>query len=124
MQKLSFLFLFLLLAILAIAQSPKWDSTHRPNNYAIKVDQFRSYPDRNTDIIFLGNSITAGTDWNELLNLGICPNDKLVFLVIAVKRHQFKVRYALRRDIIQLIIVSRDIFLLGKSITGRSGEEN
>ena len=74
MQKLSFLFLFFLLAILAVAQSPKWDSTHRPNNYAIKVDQFRSYPDRNTDIIFLGNSITAGTDWNELLNLTTARN--------------------------------------------------
>src|SRR5690606_38136070 len=45
----------------------KWDSTHRPNNFALKWAQFRSYPNSSNDIIFLGNSITAGTDWVELL---------------------------------------------------------
>lgn len=50
------------------AQSPKWDSTFRPAGYALKVDQFTSYKDKDC-IIFLGNSITAGTDWNELLNM-------------------------------------------------------
>jgi lysophospholipase L1-like esterase len=52
---------------IAQAQAPKWDSAHRPNNYQLKVDLFRSYPDSPKDIIFLGNSITAGTDWMELL---------------------------------------------------------
>jgi lysophospholipase L1-like esterase len=33
----------------------------------LKVEQFKSFPDSKTDIIFLGNSITAGTDWMELL---------------------------------------------------------
>ena len=51
----------------AAAQDAKWDSTFRPNNYALKVEQFRSYPDAPGDIIFLGNSITAGVDWMELL---------------------------------------------------------
>lgn len=51
------------------AQQPKWDSTFRPGSYALKVDQFRSYPNSRKDIIFLGNSITAGADWNELLGL-------------------------------------------------------
>jgi lysophospholipase L1-like esterase len=51
------------------AQQPKWDSTFRPGSYALKVDQFRSYPNSKKDIIFLGNSITAGADWNELLGL-------------------------------------------------------
>jgi lysophospholipase L1-like esterase len=45
----------------------KWDSTHRPNNFALKVQLFESFPDSKKDIIFLGNSITAGTDWMELL---------------------------------------------------------
>src|SRR5690606_1802529 len=45
----------------------KWDSTHRPNNFALKWAQFQSYPNSSNDIIFLGNSITAGTDWVELL---------------------------------------------------------
>jgi lysophospholipase L1-like esterase len=54
------------------AQTPGWDSTFRPNNWALKVDQFRSYPDSREDIIFLGNSITAGIEWRELLG-----NDKV-----------------------------------------------
>ena len=48
------------------AQSPKWDSTFRPAAYSEKVALFRSYNDKDC-IIFLGNSITAGTDWTELL---------------------------------------------------------
>ena len=62
--------LFLVLVVAAFtgkAQAPKWDSTHRPNNFALKVEQFRSFPNSSSDIIFLGNSITAGTDWMELL---------------------------------------------------------
>jgi lysophospholipase L1-like esterase len=53
--------------LFATAQTTKWDSTFRPNNYALKVELFKSYPDSPKDIIFLGNSITAGTDWMELL---------------------------------------------------------
>lgn len=51
----------------ATGQDVKWDSTYRPSNYALKVEQFRSYPDSKEDIVFLGNSITAGVDWMELL---------------------------------------------------------
>lgn len=40
---------------------------YRPGAYALKDAQFRSYPNSTRDIIFLGNSITAGTDWAELL---------------------------------------------------------
>ena len=56
------------------AQTLQWDSTVRPNSYAIKVEQYRSYPNASTDIIFLGNSITAGTDWNELLSISNAKN--------------------------------------------------
>jgi len=45
----------------------KWDSTYRPASYALKVGQFNAYPNSKSDIVFLGNSITAGTDWMELL---------------------------------------------------------
>src|SRR5215207_6277357 len=51
------------------AQTPKWDSTSRPGSYAVKADQFRGYPNASSDYVFLGNSITAGTDWNELLGI-------------------------------------------------------
>lgn len=52
----------------AEAQTAAWDSTFRPPAYKIKVDQFRSYKSSPSDFIFLGNSITAGTDWSELLS--------------------------------------------------------
>jgi lysophospholipase L1-like esterase len=56
------------------AQTLKWDSTFRPANYLVKAEQFSSYPNAPGDIIFLGNSITAGTDWNELLGVAIAKN--------------------------------------------------
>ncbi len=66
-------YLFFSIALLAITiqsnAQAKWDSTFRPGSYALKVEQFRSYPNSSKDIIFLGNSITAGADWNELLSL-------------------------------------------------------
>lgn len=49
------------------SQAAKWDSTHRPGIFRLKVEQFRSYPDSRKDIVFLGNSITAGVDWVELV---------------------------------------------------------
>jgi lysophospholipase L1-like esterase len=52
------------------AQTPSsWDSTYRPASYALRTALFKSYPNSTKDIIFLGNSITSGTDWNELLQL-------------------------------------------------------
>jgi lysophospholipase L1-like esterase len=68
MKKHLLALLFAGLSIPLLAQEVKWDSTFRPNNFAAKVEQFRSYNNSTTDIIFLGNSITAGTDWMELLN--------------------------------------------------------
>lgn len=58
-----------LFTVNAGAQQVKWDSTYRPGNYAQRVANFRMYPNSEKDIIFLGNSITDYTDWNELLQL-------------------------------------------------------
>mgnify|MGYP003576484796 CR=1 FL=1 len=63
----SFVFL-LVLSHATVAQDKKWDSTFRPNNWALKAELFKSFPNSKKDIIFLGNSITAGVDWNELLD--------------------------------------------------------
>jgi lysophospholipase L1-like esterase len=52
-----------------VAQNLAWDSTYRPGIYAMKVGQFRSYPNSPKDIVFLGNSITDYAAWNELLQL-------------------------------------------------------
>lgn len=73
-----FLLLGLFLVQTIVAQSaapeapikaPKWDSTFRPNNYHLKVGLFKSFPNSDKDVVFLGNSITAGVDWSELLGL-------------------------------------------------------
>ena len=53
----------------ACGQNPAWDSTYRPSIFAYKIAQFKSYPNQANDIIFLGNSLTDRTDWNELLQL-------------------------------------------------------
>ncbi|HJW17536.1 MAG TPA: GDSL-type esterase/lipase family protein, partial [Flavisolibacter sp.] len=59
--------ILILLSFFSNAQAPKWDSTFRPGGYSLKVGQFKSFANSDHDYIFLGNSITAGTDWNELL---------------------------------------------------------
>lgn len=51
------------------AQRSNWDSTFRPNNWNLKVELFKSFPNSKRDVVFLGNSITAGVDWNELLGM-------------------------------------------------------
>ena len=51
------------------AQALSWDSTYRPGSYNLRTGLFNSYQHSTNDIVFLGNSITFGTDWNELLQL-------------------------------------------------------
>lgn len=58
----------------AKAQKAVWDSTFRPATYSIKREQFKSYKSTSKDIVFLGNSLTANTDWQELLEMGNVKN--------------------------------------------------
>lgn len=74
MKTIALPFLFLLYSFTTTAQKAKWDSTYRPGSYALKVSQFRSYPNSKKDIIFFGNSITDYTDWNELLQCKYAKN--------------------------------------------------
>jgi lysophospholipase L1-like esterase len=74
MKKALFLIASILVLQVAEAQTTKWDSTFRPNNYALKVGLFKSLPNSKKDVVFLGNSITAGVDWNELLGLKYARN--------------------------------------------------
>ncbi|MES2331545.1 MAG: GDSL-type esterase/lipase family protein [Bacteroidota bacterium] len=75
MKQYKFFFSYFLLLVLNIAfvnaQTPTgpWDSTFRPNNWALKVGQFISYQHSSKDIVFLGNSITANVEWRELLGM-------------------------------------------------------
>lgn len=58
----------------SFAQTIEWDSTYRPNNYKAQVAKFQAEIKSKKDIVFLGNSITAGTDWVKLLNLSVAKN--------------------------------------------------
>nr|WP_276902980.1 GDSL-type esterase/lipase family protein [Pedobacter kyonggii] len=58
----------------ATAQVVKWDSTYRPGKYVEMVAKFKADPKSKKDIVFLGNSITAGTDWAKLLDLPQAKN--------------------------------------------------
>ena len=51
----------------ASAQEAAWDSTFRPATYHVQVEQHKAYPTSRKDIVFLGNSLTAHPNWNELL---------------------------------------------------------
>ncbi|MBP8067443.1 MAG: sialate O-acetylesterase, partial [Pedobacter sp.] len=57
-----------------MAQTVKWDSTHRPGKFVEQVAKFKADPITKKDYIFLGNSITAGTDWAKLLSLPQAKN--------------------------------------------------
>lgn len=55
-------------------QEKKWDSTYRPGDYMLHYQEFQSFPNAKSDIIFLGNSITARGDWSELLGMNNVRN--------------------------------------------------
>lgn len=66
------------LLLLNIAQAKgqivQWDSISRPGSFAKQVAGFKADQKSKKDIIFLGNSITAGTDWAKLLALPQAKN--------------------------------------------------
>ena len=66
--------LSLLFVVGANAQTKPYDSTYRPGKYKELVQKFNAEPIVKKDYIFLGNSITAGTDWSKLLNLPQAKN--------------------------------------------------
>src|SRR5688572_18983268 len=57
----------LMISLGADAQETKVDSMIRPGSYKLRLGFFKSYPNSKKDLIFLGNSITQGVDWAELL---------------------------------------------------------
>ncbi|TKB98387.1 GDSL-type esterase/lipase family protein [Pedobacter cryotolerans] len=78
-MKISFKKIAFLLGLIAIvtqvnAQTAKWDSTYRPGKYVEQVSKFKAEQTSKKDYVFLGNSITAGTDWAKLLNLPQAKN--------------------------------------------------
>jgi len=56
------------------AQTIVADTAYRPKTYDEQVEQFEAYPNADEDIIFLGNSITAKTHWDELLQMPTARN--------------------------------------------------
>ncbi|MBE9661541.1 GDSL-type esterase/lipase family protein [Mucilaginibacter myungsuensis] len=52
----------------AIYPKGVWDSTYRPKITADSLASFKAHPVTSTDVVFLGNSITARGKWATLLN--------------------------------------------------------
>lgn len=71
---ISFVLFYIILIGNLCAQTVTWDSTYRPGKYVELVNKFKAEPKSKKDYIFLGNSITAGTDWAKLLNLPQAKN--------------------------------------------------
>ncbi len=75
-KNLKLLALALLLSsfgLAAQAQKLAYDTTYRPGKYKELTAKFAAETSTKNDYVFLGNSITAGTNWSVLLNL---PNAK------------------------------------------------
>ncbi|MCM4155703.1 GDSL-type esterase/lipase family protein [Gramella sp. AN32] len=70
----NFIALLMIVSCLSSYAQNSIETTYRPKTYPVQVKQFRTYPDSKNDIIFLGNSITARAQWNELLQLPMARN--------------------------------------------------
>lgn len=62
-----------LIAFESKSQSLPYDTLFRPGKYKDLVTKFQQDPIKKTDFVFLGNSITAGGNWSQLLGI---PNAK------------------------------------------------
>jgi lysophospholipase L1-like esterase len=70
----SIMLVFTSLQLIAQSKSAGYDSTFRPGKYAEKLAEFKRSPITKKDYVFLGNSITAGGNWSELLGLSNAVN--------------------------------------------------
>jgi len=67
MKVFTSIIILIFIVITSHGQQANWDSTYRPDGYDLRLAQFSMFPHSKKDIIFLGNSITAGVEWQELL---------------------------------------------------------
>jgi lysophospholipase L1-like esterase len=75
MRKIAFVTWFcLFLSLSLFAQKVTWDSVSRPEIYGPQLEQYKTFKRSSNDIVFLGNSITHWTNWNELLNISNAKN--------------------------------------------------
>ena len=67
-MKIKYLIYFILLPLILIAQETKKLDDRFGRHYHLKKSVFETMPNEKGEIIFLGNSITAGVEWAELFN--------------------------------------------------------
>ncbi|MBS1670185.1 MAG: family 20 glycosylhydrolase [Bacteroidetes bacterium] len=60
--------LFISIKLLAQPVLPNYADSLFPTYYWQRATLFQTLPKRNTDIVFLGNSITDGAEWSEIFN--------------------------------------------------------
>lgn len=66
--------IFLLAPINTNAQSIKYDTAYKSKGYIERLEKFKTDPISKNDVVFLGNSITAGTNWAKLLDMPTAIN--------------------------------------------------
>jgi lysophospholipase L1-like esterase len=66
--------IFSLAVTTAFAQTAKFDTLYRPPKTQEIITKWKNESLTKKDYVFLGNSITAGTDWAKLLNLPQAKN--------------------------------------------------
>ena len=75
MRKIYLILLFCAIYSIELnAQKVLWDSVSRPEIYGPQLEQYRTFKRSSKDVVFLGNSITHWTNWNELLNISNAKN--------------------------------------------------
>ena len=67
-MKIKYLIYFLFLPVILIAQETKKLDDKFGRHYHLKKSVFETMPNEKGEIIFLGNSITAGVEWTEFFN--------------------------------------------------------
>ena len=71
-MKINKFFLILWITVFGLfgrTQAQVYDSTYRPKRFKEQLAKFNAEPITKNEYVFLGNSITAGTDWSRLLIL-------------------------------------------------------
>ncbi|WP_316823391.1 GDSL-type esterase/lipase family protein [Pedobacter gandavensis] len=66
--------IFFLSASPSKAQSLKYDTAYKSKGYLERLEKFKTDPISKDDVVFLGNSITAGTNWAKLLDMPTAIN--------------------------------------------------
>lgn len=86
---------------------PQWE--YNPN-YQLQTDLYKIYKTKQADVVMLGNSLTAGADWNELLGRPSVVNRGIPSDIIAGFLNRMKYVYDLEPKVVFILGGLNDIY--------------